>query len=428
MESKRNSRGTRLLSATVAGGYTLITGTALLAAWWAYKQRTIQLADLRAWFACCELTAQRRASGAKFRPGSGHVSCLVGAYDDRTVRSSLRRLVAVGLLGWSPTGFTIPTAHSLSNAAPDSRLQHKLEQVEYHWRRVPVPRRILLLLARATRPVLIATLLGHLLRCMFAKNGRVTGNGLCKASWVARAFGVDERNVKAARGELFAQGWLNADPASQKFLNLWGIPTRVNLAWGPADPEGRRSTARERNTAKSPPLPAVRGAESPPPLKNSNRMRRFENQKSAQPSDGLNEADATRVLPGLWHVQADDLSSLPRLRVRFNEAVRLGLVRPCPADELRFVAAAERARSLGTTNPPGFFATLVRRKLWHFIRQRDEDAAHAWLRRSVDGASRLVVGDVHQKQMQRRQSHCSRSLTRAATVVATLIARIADPP
>jgi len=42
---------------------------------------------------------------------------------------------------------------------------------------------------------------------------------------------------------------------------------------------------------------------------------------------------------------------------------------------LRVLAAAERARSVGRSNPPGLFASLLRRGLWSHITMADEDAA-----------------------------------------------------
>ena len=47
---------------------------------------------------------------------------------------------------------------------------------------------------------------------------------------------------------------------------------------------------------------------------------------------------------------------------------------------LTFVALAEHARGLGATNPCGLFAALLRRQCWHYITDRDEDAASARLK------------------------------------------------
>ena len=47
---------------------------------------------------------------------------------------------------------------------------------------------------------------------------------------------------------------------------------------------------------------------------------------------------------------------------------------------LTFVALAEHARGLGATNPCGLFAALLRRQCWHYVTDRDEDAASARLK------------------------------------------------
>jgi hypothetical protein len=56
-------------------------------------------------------------------------------------------------------------------------------------------------------------------------------------------------------------------------------------------------------------------------------------------------------------------------------------------DRLRFVAAAEHARIIGTTNPCGLFVRLVWCGLWSFLKQDDEDAASARLKRHLYGKS-----------------------------------------
>ena len=375
MKSSAISGHRQALRSTVAGGYTLVSGTTLLAAWWAYRARTIRLADLRCWFACCELAAQRRASGAKsrFRPGAWHLAQLTATHESAAV-AALRRLAASGLIHMDDNGISIPDGTSAPLLDGDDRLQRSLVRVSRHARRVPVPRRVLRLLATSTRPVFIATVLGHLLRCLFSRGGRIASAGLCKSSWVADVFGVDERNVKAARRELIERGWLLVDHASQRFLNRWGLPVRVNLDWQPiagAIAPGSDRTCRGR---VSPPPTTSKDAKSPPPLKNTHRFQRSKNHVPV-PLGGVRElVDPERVRP-FRDVRPEDLRSTTELRALFRGAVEAGLMRECAADELRFFAAAERARLLGTSNPGGFFASVVRHGIWHVISQRDEDAA-----------------------------------------------------
>lgn len=346
-----------------------------MAAWWAYKRRSIRLADLRAWFACCELVAQRRASGTKsgFRPAESHVACMTAVNLPATA-ASLRRLAAASLLTVGQDGLSIPDEIAVELSLPSDCSQRALAQVRHHARRVPVPRRMLRVLATSTRPVFIATVLGHLLRCLFSRGGKVASSGLCKSSWIAEVFGVDERNVKAARRELVENGWLLVDHASQRFLNRWGLPVRVNLDW-------------ERVTVAAPPVidglcdgrnlppPEVsHGIKSPPPLRNIHRFQRSKNHVPV-PASGLSEQVALEIVRPFRDVQPMDLRSPTQLQALFRGAVQAGLVRPCPADELRFFAVAERATLLGTSNPAGFFASVVRSGSWHVISQRDEDAA-----------------------------------------------------
>lgn len=275
MKSTRNSTRTAPLSTRVAGGYTLITGTALIAAWLAYKQRSIRLMDLRAWFACCELVAQRRASGAnsRFCPREAHVARMTEV-DLPATAAALRRLAASGLLALGENGISVPDEFNVELWLPSDSSRYALAQVRHHARRVPVPRRMLRVLATSTRPVLIATVLGHLLRCLFFRSGKVASSGLCKSSWIAEVFGVDERNVKAARRELIECGWLCVDHASQRFLNRWGLPVRVNLDWERVAVDATSVIDGLRDGRVSPPPEVSQGFKSPPPLKNTHRFQR----------------------------------------------------------------------------------------------------------------------------------------------------------
>lgn len=409
----------------MAGGYTLITAGALLAAWRAYKQGTIQLADLRAWFACCELIAQRRASGTKsrFRPGMTQIAHLTGSSESAT-RARVRRLVKAGILAMHEAGPAIPDTSTTPLATGDSHFHRAPSQTTHHSRRVPVPRRMLRLLARSTRPVFIATVLGHFLRCLFLKSGCIAPAGLCKAAWIAYVFNVDERNVKTARRELINRGWLLVDAASQRFLNRWGLPVRVNLDWIDVtlDMPATRSPVR---LSESPPRKSSNALESPPPLKNRNRLQRSSNHVPA-PTGGVCRPQLQSGTTPLRNVRIEDLRSESRLRMLFAGTVQAGLLQRCAADELRFVSAAERALSLGTSNPPGFFATIVRRRLWHVISQRDEDAARGRLVRRFDAP---LAGDAHPGRSRhkhpQRPIH-SRPPTRAGTVANLLIAPLAE--
>ena len=79
--------------------------------------------------------------------------------------------------------------------------------------------------------------------------------------------------------------------------------------------------------------------------------------------------------PELRNVVPEDLRDTGRLLDLYDQAVGLGLAAASEWGRLRFVAAAEHARVIGTKNPCGLFVRLVRGGLWHFATQDDEAAA-----------------------------------------------------
>lgn len=80
------------------------------------------------------------------------------------------------------------------------------------------------------------------------------------------------------------------------------------------------------------------------------------------------------------HIEPIDLPTPARLVTLHAEAKRCGFVTDSEADRLKFFAAAEHARAKGTSNVAGLFAAVVRRGLWRFISQADEDAARLTMR------------------------------------------------
>ena len=89
--------------------------------------------------------------------------------------------------------------------------------------------------------------------------------------------------------------------------------------------------------------------------------------------------------PDLRNVVPEDLRDTGRLLELYEQAVGLGLVTASEWGRLRFVAAAEHARIIGTKNPCGLFVRLVRGGLWHFATYDDETAASVRLRRHLHG-------------------------------------------
>src|SRR5437764_4521979 len=94
------------------GGFVLLTVEILYALWWVYRQRSIQLRDLRVWLACQEMVARRCQLPPDKVPHYTltELHTLVGGVGGQHLRASLHRLEALGLLAWSSARITFATA------------------------------------------------------------------------------------------------------------------------------------------------------------------------------------------------------------------------------------------------------------------------------------------------------------------------------
>ena len=143
--------------------------------WVAYQQRQIRIVDLWVWFAAHELVARR----CQVKPGQAvhyreaELTRLVGGTHSMPV--SLRRLATAGLLHWEESTLTFPDDRS-----PNGRFRgtHDDAGTDSQWhRRIPVPRRLLRYLAGGCHKVMVATIVGHLIRCLYYRNGAVPPHG-----------------------------------------------------------------------------------------------------------------------------------------------------------------------------------------------------------------------------------------------------------
>ena len=127
------------------------------------------------------------------------------------------------------------------------------EAIPNHSRRVPVPRQAMRLIAGGCRPTVIATILGHLIRCLYYRDRRCISGGWCKASWIAEVFRVDLRTIKAARKHLVTIGWLQMLDTPQTLRNRWGTYTLISLSWTRAALEQAAEDGAAPPAAASPP-------------------------------------------------------------------------------------------------------------------------------------------------------------------------------
>jgi hypothetical protein len=405
-----------------SGGYQLIPVVQLALVWWCYREKLIRLADLRVWLAAWEMRARRcrRPDPLPRRFGLAELQGLTGL-SVRRLEESLCRLTRVRLLSWSDSAVEFPVSAAAVPLPDRDAFARFLHRISNHGRLVPVPRRILRLLAGGARPALMATVLGHLMRCLYLKQGKCSGRGRVKASWIAETFGVGLRRVKEARGELIAIGWLIALEADQWALNRWGAHVRINLDWSrldgiedpPAAPENcPELVPREaKSTVELAPPVAKSTVELAPPESDQEPLQDDKNQKPATggragvfnvhgeektaeamaaslalPRTSVSQTGGVLAAkPELRNVVPQDLRDTGRLLDLYEQAVGQGMAAASEWGRLRFVAVAEHARVIGTKNPCGLFVRLVRGGLWHFATHDDEMAASIRLRRHLHG-------------------------------------------
>lgn len=414
------------------GGFRFLTVFELVLLWRAYKTGLIRLADLRVYFACLEMDTRRcvSASAKKTNRFTVEELCKLVGLDPKRAKQSLCRLKAAKLLAWSEERLEFASSCATARSGELPGFAEMLGRTPNHRRRIPAPRRILRLLAGGARPSLIAAVLGHMLWCLYYREGRCEPRGRVKASWIAEVFEVDLRRVKEARGELIEMKWLIPLEAGQIARNKWGGHFEINLNWSrlkilpepfilneanfnshvppfeaSAPAISAHSVSGDLSAGQKSPPPTARFApKSPPPLDDRKPLTEEKrDQKPAcggekisgnfsipiQPRESLAASKTVKAKallpPALSNVLLEDLKDTGRLLELYQQAVKRGLVKDCEGDRLKFVAAAEHARVVGTKNPPGLFVRIARSGLWRFITQDDEDAAQERLKRHFHG-------------------------------------------
>jgi len=331
------------------GGFCLIHENSIHAAWSALRCGDIAMRDLRVWLACHELKARRCTLEEGRTPNYtiDELHGLVGGVGGRHIRRSLRMLERAGLLR-----FRDDELHTMPYAVTDDP-----------GRMVPVPRPVLRMLSKSTGRAYIATVLGHLLRCLYYKHGVCRSGGWCKASWVADTFGVAVRAVKEARARLVQLGLFRVLTADQLRLNRFGRPLVVCLDWlSESAPRSRHSTTKSA-------LPREHKKLS---------YRRVDHQKPARAADAAG-ARIRANEPDLNNVTVEDLKDPWRLAALFKQARLRGWVRKTEAEILALFAAAAHALRVGTQNPPGMFRWLIAERRWTMLAHIDEDHARILL-------------------------------------------------
>lgn len=380
------------------GGHLMLRTVELCMAWALYCEGPLQALDWRVWLACHELVERRRHAGrgkrgrqrGELRPSytRGEVRDLVGGGGEK-VRDSLRRLGRVGLVRFSPERIVFATSPDellVDDLAPVFRMAAAMPERRP---RFPMPRRTLRMLCGSTRKSTAAVVFDALLRCCFFHRGRGWDTaGRCIASSVAEAFGLSERAVHRARRHLEELEWMERlapESARERALeNRFGARYAVSLTFA--------RTVGERGL--STPEMSCRSAASDPrmscPESDRSLSSRTKDQRPGASPPGPRSDFSSRKGGGLpepnWRrLVSEDLASIPRLMVLFDQVLELGHVGDAFMDRLNFCGAAQRARAKGTSNPCGLFRRLVERGLWAHVTNDDEESVRAPLTRFLNG-------------------------------------------
>ena len=399
------------------GGFHFITVAQLCMAWWAYRERLIELRDLRAWLACHEIGHERfwleRGRTPSFSYDEVH-KLTGGGGGPTSTAESIGRLKRVGLV-------TVFKPSKLELAVSPDQLRVELpgywemlgliEQRNAKGRvtdrsggsKVPVQRNVLKLLAGGAKAGVIAAAFGHMIRGLFYRERLCAPNGACKASWIAEVFGIDVRTVKRGRAHLVQELGLliPQEGTPQRVKNSCGEWYRFNLDWERPGPEQPAAVDNSEAVATrlSPPH-----AESTPSLTPPKRNRDLPSEAKTQTpgsaqTPGVYSSNQRLPKPTLRRVIPPDLGDIVRLFVLFGEAKRRGLVtgelEVGNRDLREFVALAEHARTIGTRNPCGLFRWLVERfgktfvlrgktlTVHQLVTEGDEAAAHERIKRHL---------------------------------------------
>ena len=395
-------------------------------------ERSVPL-DVRVYFAAHAVAETRckLAPGRKPHFSVDELQRLVGRVKPASLKSAVARLERRGLLRFQPSAITFADTATGFEPALSAVVSAFLVDFRQPRRAIPVPRHTLTLLAGRSGRAWTATVLAELVRRLRWVGGRagergVVASGLCKASWVSRAFGVSLRGVKSARAELAARGWLEREDAPQWALNRWGSRGRLNLDFSVSATGNGTRTA---ETDSAPPSASNSTASAPPDIKAGPSTRYLKNQNPKRPAAptppdhppacgrqrgflrkgraktlGHGGIDATTSL----HIEPEDLTDTARLHRIFEVAHAAGLARPGESGFRDIVALAERARRVATTNPCGLFAALVRAKRYAFIANDDEDRASRRVKEFFYGAdgprtSQLEGDEVESEEARRRE-------------------------
>ncbi len=390
----------------------------------------ISFKAVRVFFGCVELAAIREAAARSRKQGKSRgvlyrIEELEGltGLSSATIKVQLAALETVGVLLFSETEISLtktplPFAQEMLRTATGTRSPK---------RAIPIPRSLICFLASCGQKATALTLIAYILRSLSLRRGQteIKAAGTAKASWIAKTFGLSLRSVRTARSELLQLCVISEDNSTQRKLNRTGSYFVINTSWkrnkaeeGKAESQLSAESAPERTLqapasssnkrqVASPPQQQIHPIASPP-YKYKETSFRSRNQKTRQ-SEQSGFLSKNSEKPNLKNITHEDLHRVGVLLVLFGQAVKVGWLADTEANKLKFLASAVRANAVGN-DPVRVFVTIVRRELWHYITQAQEDRAAQALKKYRDKQEqRAVAKGSNSKQLNELFTKLNRS-------------------
>ncbi|MEQ9617219.1 MAG: hypothetical protein RLN60_04205 [Phycisphaerales bacterium] len=312
------------------GGFRPVAARSLLGAWKLYAEGVVEFRDLRLWLASQALAHETEFRGFALDPRRQGERLKHMTGDRRAAERVTRRAERVG------------------------SMVEEVGEVESAYfrnlrRRVPLPRRLAVHLAKHGSRATVAAAVGHLLRCLYWRGSTCVSGGTAKATRLADELGVSIRSIRRGRRELIDAGWLESVDVPQLVLNGHGAVVRVR---SPRSARERVLSPREHpsNRRLTPPM-------------NRDQLRCLLETKTGPES--RSSVESQRV-----HLRNRGFGE-----DQFERLAKRGVVPRSEAMRLAVLSCAQYAARVGTQNPMGPFWFLVSGGRWDRPSQQDEDAA-----------------------------------------------------
>ncbi len=398
----RDSRTTE----TCSGGYVSLDSVKLVGLWlWCAREGRLTTTEFRTLLGAAE-QRKRRVGGERQRFTESELSNITGL-SKRRLRRSVARLETIGLLRYSEA--------AIEFSVDDRRICSSVEEQQSWWRyrgllsarkrRLPVPRRMLVRMARDELKFSVSlTLLAQLTRSSWAWGKKLNPEGCATETWLSEVTGKSTRTVRRHRRMLEKLSYLATVDRGYSHRQRFGTCYRLNLAFGDDVCGGTATTPRARFVSGHP-------CRKPPILSSPYRLvpsfgskhQNLRRRPGVQEPSRKEPPSRQPARPSIHNVQMNDLTN----DVRFAGLHRSWLASKHGMTggrwKLHFYAARETALRKGRRerspirNVPAFFRWMVsvdtenpddQEDRLQCISQGDEDAA----RRKLAACAGLRIG------------------------------------